>query len=231
MIALPYISTPSITIELPLVGHHTITPFGALVVIGVLVGLRCCRRMVALRGLDPAHQLDLGAQAPAPLGQVRARLRPAEVHLGDDRQHGDLVQDRMQPRPADDDVDLAGRRGTRHADVLAVELEQAEEIDEVRLHEAQRAQVGQLPVREAQPAQVGDLGRDLVQVGREVDARRAALEAVLDLRAGEMVQHDLHHGELVQVGVQQRVDQHGGILPGPPRRPPAAALRDPRYWI
>jgi phosphatidylglycerol:prolipoprotein diacylglycerol transferase len=55
MIALPYISTPSITIELPLVGHHTITPFGALVVIGVLVGLRCCRRMVALRGLDPAQ--------------------------------------------------------------------------------------------------------------------------------------------------------------------------------
>lgn len=55
MIALPYVPTPSVTLDLPIFGTHTITPFGALVVIGVLIGLRCCRRMVALRGLDPAQ--------------------------------------------------------------------------------------------------------------------------------------------------------------------------------
>lgn len=54
MIALPYVVTPSVTLELPVIGEHTITPFGVLVVIGVLVGLRLCRRIVAVRGLDPA---------------------------------------------------------------------------------------------------------------------------------------------------------------------------------
>ena len=70
-------------------------------------------------------------------------------------------------------------------DVFLVELEQAEEVDEVRLHEAQSAQVGEFLVAEAQLAQVGDAGADLVGVRREVDALGAALEHVLDLRARE----------------------------------------------
>ena len=46
----------------------------------------------------------------------------------------------------------------------------------------------------------------------EIDALGAALELVLDLRAGEVVQHDLHHGELVQVGVEQRLDDHAAQI-------------------
>ena len=57
-------------------------------------------------------------------------------------------------------------------DVLLVEMEQAEEIDEIGLHEAQPAQVGELVVAEAHLAQVGDAGADLVGVRREVHARR-----------------------------------------------------------
>ena len=57
-------------------------------------------------------------------------------------------------------------------------------------------------------------GADLVDVRPEFHALGAALEAVLDLRAREMVQHDLHHRELVQVGIEQRLDDHRRILPG-----------------
>ena len=66
-----------------------------------------------------------------------------------------------------------------------VELEEAEQVDEVALEEAPAAQVGELVAREAQRAQLADLVADLVDVGREVDALVAALEAVLDLRARE----------------------------------------------
>jgi len=108
----------------------------------------------------------------------------------------------MQPRPADHDVDALVRPGL-DADVLPVELKEREEIDEVRFHEAPSAQVSELRVGEAQLAQVRYLGTDLIDVAREIDSRRPALELVLDLRAGKVVQHDLHHRELVQVGVEQ----------------------------
>ena len=84
----------------------------------------------------------------------------------------------------------------------------AEEVDEIRLHEAQAAQVRELLLAEAQRVQRRDLATDLADVGPQVDALGAAAEAVLDLRAREMVQHDLHHGELVQVGVEQGLDDH-----------------------
>ncbi len=67
---------------------------------------------------------------------------------------------------------------------------------------------------EAQAAQRADLVADLVDVGREVDVRVAALEAVLDLRARKMMQHDLHHRELVEVGVEQRLDDHRAVARG-----------------
>jgi hypothetical protein len=40
-------------------------------------------------------------------------------------------------------------------------------------------------------------------------ARVAALEFVFDLRSRKLVQHDLHHGEFVEVGVEQAGDDHG----------------------
>ncbi len=53
-LALPYVTTPSASFSLPLVGELTITPFGPLVLVGVLVGLRLCRRLVRERGLEVA---------------------------------------------------------------------------------------------------------------------------------------------------------------------------------
>jgi hypothetical protein len=42
----------------------------------------------------------------------------------------------------------------------------------------------------------------------QVDAGVAALEAVFDLGGRVLVQHHLHHRELVQIGVEQRIDDH-----------------------
>src|SRR5205807_10392131 len=94
------------------------------------------------------------------------------------------------------------------AHVRRVELQQRQEVDEVGLHEAQAPQVQQLRVAKAQAAERADLVADLVEVRPEVHALGAALELVLDLRAGKVMQHDLHHGELAEVGGQQRLDDH-----------------------
>ena len=61
--------------------------------------------------------------------------------------------------------------------------------------------------------------------GAQVDAGVAALEAVLDLRAREMMQHDLHHRELVQVGVEQRRDDHRRAVDRRARRPAVIGKR------
>jgi len=94
--------------------------------------------------------------------------------------------------------------------IALVELEQAQQVDEIALQEAPAAQVIELVLREAQPAKRTDLVTDLVHVRREIEAGIAALEAVFDLRARKVMQHHLHHGELVEVGVEQRMDDHAG---------------------
>jgi hypothetical protein len=73
--------------------------------------------------------------------------------------------------PADGDVDLTGLLAVARAQVLLVELEQAQEVDEVGLHEAQAAQVAELVVAEAQLAEVGELGLHVVEMRAQVDAR------------------------------------------------------------
>src|SRR5438132_8768338 len=87
-------------------------------------------------------------------------------------------------------------------------MKQAEQIDEVALEKAPATQILELAPSKAQAAKAGDLALDLGDVRCQVDAWRAALEPVLDLRFRKMMQHDLHHGELVQIRVEQRVNDH-----------------------
>src|ERR1700720_803281 len=84
----------------------------------------------------------------------------------------------------------------------------AEQVDEVALEKAPAAQILELAPSKAQAAKAGDLALDLGDVRCQVDVWRAALEAVLDLRFRKMMQHDLHHGELVQISVEQRINNH-----------------------
>jgi hypothetical protein len=55
----------------------------------------------------------------------------------------------MQPRPADDHVDAADVAAFADLEVLLVEMEKRQEVDEIRLEEAQPAQVEQLVLAEA----------------------------------------------------------------------------------
>ena len=102
----------------------------------------------------------------------------------------------------------AGERLDR--DEPLVQLEEAQQIDEVAFEEPPAAQVIELVLAEPQAAKRAHLVADLVDIRREIDALAAALEPVLDLRAREMMQDDLHHRELVEVGVEQRLDDHAG---------------------
>jgi hypothetical protein len=61
----------------------------------------------------------------------------AVVDLRDDREHRNLEQDRVQPRAADRDVDFPlGSGDAIDADEALVELEQAQQVDEIALEEA-----------------------------------------------------------------------------------------------
>ena len=54
-------------------------------------------------------------------------------------------------------------------------------------------------------------------MGRQIHTAVAALEAVFHLRTRKLVQHHLHHGELVEIGIEQAGDDHGvsGLALGP----------------
>ena len=106
--------------------------------------------------------------------------------------------------------------------VPPVEVEQAEEVDEVRLDEAQPVQPVEFVGCEAQRAQPVDRLGNRVDMPRQVDARRAAAETVTRVRRRVLVQHRLHHRELVQVGVEQRADH---VVPA---RRAAASIRGRR---
>jgi hypothetical protein len=116
----------------------------------------------------------------------------------------------MQPGSADRDVEITRPGVQPDVDVLLVELEKPQKVDKIRLHEAQAAQVSEFLFAETQAGQTGHFAADFVGQRGEVHAFVATPELVFDLRSGKVMQDDLHHGELVQVGIEQRLDDHGG---------------------
>jgi len=129
-------------------------------------------------------------------------MEVAVVDLRDDGEHRHLEHDRVQPRALDRDVDLARAGDRAHVDEALVELKQAEQVDVIALEEAPAAKVVELAPGESKSAQCRYFLTDLGDVRGELDVRVTALEAVFDLRRREVMQHDLHHRELVQVGVE-----------------------------
>ena len=116
----------------------------------------------------------------------------------------------MQPGAFDDDVDAAGHLiAFHHLDVLALEVKKAQEFDEVALDEAQRGQIRELLLAHRERAQMVDLGLNVRHIGTQINALGAAPEAVAHVGVGELMQHALHHRELIKVGVKQRFDDHG----------------------
>ena len=116
---------------------------------------------------DGIHPLDLFAEPPPTLGELRPRMDVAVVYLGDDREHRNLEHDRMEPGTADRDVDLAvGAFDRLDPDEALVELEEAQKIDEIALEEPPPAEIRQLVRRETQAAKPANLVANLADVRR-----------------------------------------------------------------
>ena len=88
-------------------------------------------------------------------------------------------------------------------------MKQSQEIDKITLDESQATEIGKLLLLEPKGTKVMDFLTDLLQIGVQVNAGRAALVAILHLRSRKMVQHHLHHGEFVEVGIEKRLNDHG----------------------
>ena len=154
-------------------------------------------------GLEP---VELLVQALGSLLQQHFTVAIAVAHFADDGQQRHLEEDHVQPGAAQTDAQLAVFDAGVH--VAQVEAEQAEETNEVRFDERDAFEEGQLVDAQAQLTEAFDLVADLGQVGRQILAAAAA-EFPFHLGIGVVVQHRLHHGQLVEIGVQQVL--HGTV--------------------
>ena len=109
-------------------------------------------------------------------------------------------------------------------------MEQAEEIGEVRLHEAQAAHVVQFRVAETQAAQVVDFFVDLVDVTGQVDAGVRHLNRYCTWAPGCWWSTACIMVNFVQIGVEQGLDDRHGAdyAPGGVNRG-RAAFRGPSH--
>ncbi|KAI3483331.1 hypothetical protein L1887_53786 [Cichorium endivia] len=158
---------------------------------------------VHIAGADEARRelpVELAQQLLAGLVQLHLWMKVAVAHLADDRQQRHFEQDHVQPRTPYAQVELVVLDA--HLQVTQVEAEQAQKTQEVRLHEADLLEEAQLRVADAQLGKALDLNADLPQIGAQVLAIAAA-KLPLDVDVGVVVQHRLHHRQLVEVGVQQ----------------------------
>jgi hypothetical protein len=94
--------------------------------------------------LELAQPGDLGVEALSALGPGVAPVEAAEVELVDDGQHEDLERHHVHLRAAGDDLEALAVGGGAGGDEVALEAEDAQEVDEVRADEAQGAEVGEL---------------------------------------------------------------------------------------
>ena len=84
-----------------------------------------------------------------------------------------------------------------------------EEVNEIALDEAHPAKIFKLFFFEAQVAELAYFVAYFIYVRHEIDLRRTAPEFVFCVCRREVMQHDLHHCELVEIGIEQRMDNHG----------------------
>ena len=153
-------------------------------------------------------QFDLVCEPTPAFVEVGRCDRVAKVDLGHDRQNRHFKHDRVQPWALDRDVDFFGARDAAHFDEPLVELKQPEQVDEVALEETPVAKVIELAPVESERAELPNFVLDLADVRRQRNVGIATFEPVLDFRARKMMQYDLHHRELVKIGIEKRLDDH-----------------------
>ncbi len=165
-------------------------------------------------GLQP---VELAIQLISCLAHDHVRKPRAVAHFAYRRQQRYLEQDHMQPRPAQANAQLIVL--DTNVEVAQVEAEQPEKTQEIGLHEVDAFKKCQLVVSQAQLAHRLDVLTNLAKVRAQVLAVAAA-ELPFDVDVGVVMQHRLHHRQLVQVSIQQilhdtlgkNVLAHGGSL-------------------
>ncbi|MCY1212020.1 hypothetical protein D9M72_237460 [compost metagenome] len=113
----------------------------------------------------------------------------------------------MQPGPPQAHAELAVL--DTQLQVAQVEAEQAEEANEVRLDEGNAFEEVQLVVSDGNVRQLLDLQADFREIGRQV-LIVATAELPLDFGVRVIVQHRLHHGQFIEIGIQQVLDDAAG---------------------
>ena len=155
---------------------------------------------------------DFGVQTSTSLHQIGQALGVSEVNLVDDGQHRNFKQNGVQPRALNDDFNFTSQVGC-DLNVFFIQFEQAQKIDEITFNESQRSQIGKFVVFKVQAAKRLNFASNFVHIGRQIDTRISALETILDLGTRKLMQNHLHHGEFVEVGVQQTGNDHGKKRP------------------
>ncbi|MNH12333.1 hypothetical protein D3C79_718720 [compost metagenome] len=178
-------------------------------------------------GLEP---VELAVQLVACVAELCLRMTMAVAYFADDRKQRHFKQDHVQPGPAQAQVQLIVL--DPQLQVAQVEAKQPEKAQEVRLHEADLFKEAQLAITQAQFAQLLDLFADLRQIRAQVFTIAAA-ELPFNVDVGVVVQHGLHHGQLVEVGVEQVLHDaigkctlaHRGLQRGRTPSPPVMTHR------
>ena len=166
------------------------------------------RRIIRiLSGRDFFQLLRFGLQTALALFDDGRRFQAAEIEFVDDGKNENLEEHRLYHRAFDADVQTALIVGA-DLDKAALELEKFEIIDKVAFDKAQAAQIVEFVMGKAQLAQGIEFAFQVfLNIGQRIHHLFvAAAEFVEAVGLRELVQHDLQHGEFVQVGIKQGLD-------------------------
>ena len=151
--------------------------------------------------------LRFGLQTALAFFDDGRRFQAAEIEFVDDGKNENLEEHRLYHRAFDADVQTALIVGV-DLDEAALELEKFEIIDKVAFDKAQTAQIVEFVMGKAQLAQGVEFAFQVfLNIGQRIyHLFVAATEFVEAVGLRELVQHDLQHGEFVQVGIKQGLD-------------------------
>ena len=151
--------------------------------------------------------LRFGLQTALALFNDCGRFQAAEIEFVDDGKNENLEEHRLYHRAFDADVQTA-LVIRADFDKAALELEKFEVIDKVAFDKAQTAQIVEFVMGKAQLAQGVELAFQVfLNIGQRIyHLFVAAAEFVEAMGLRELMQHDLQHGEFVQVGIKQGLD-------------------------
>lgn len=136
----------------------------------------------------------------------------AKVHLVDDCKNRNLKKNCVQPRSFDHDVNAARHFGTdRNRYVLRLEMKETEKIHKVAFDEAKVAKVIQLVFLHRKRTQMLNFLSNLIRIRTQIHPFGSATEAIFHVGVRELMQHTLHHRELVEVGIEKRLNNHGSL--------------------